>query len=287
MTNDYIVNMWNKGARRAGKRTPSGKNGCQPAEEPDRKGDDVPAAVSVGRRFGQMRAGKAAMFFSDKRPMNPSTDRKASGKKVQTRDAIRRAARKLFAAHPVESVSIDAIVAEAGVAKGSFYNHFSDRNDVVEAVVGEIRDTLNRAAERANADETDAARRVARGVCVFLRAAVDDPEGAAALVRIHGGYLSLDGPYNRPLVEDVSAGLVAGRFSIPTLESGVMLVIAVAQVGLMRIIQEPGLALAVVKAQQLLLLLLRGLGVETAEAGRIAAQIAEEVVRLGPTTPDP
>jgi hypothetical protein len=50
----------------------------------------------------------------------------------------------------------------------------------------------------------------------------------------------------------------------------------------MRVIQEPGLALAVAKAQQMVLLLLRGLGVETVEAGRIAAQIADEVVRVGP-----
>ena len=211
---------------------------------------------------------------------------KASTKKAQTRDAIRNAARKLFAARPVESVSIDAIVAEAGVAKGSFYNHFADRDAVVEAVVGEIRDALNAAAVAANGDDPDAARRVARGMSVFLRSAVDDPEGAAALVRIHGGYLSLEGEYNRPVVDDIAAGLSTGRFSIPTLESGVMLVIAVTQVGLMRIVQEPGLALAVTKAQQMLFLLLRGLGVETAEAGRIAAQIADEIVRVGPAVPD-
>ena len=218
--------------------------------------------------------------------MSPSSGSGLSAKRAQTRDAIRRAARKLFAAHPVESVAIDAIVAEAGVSKGSFYNHFTDRDDVVEAVVGEIREALNRAAIAVNIEEADAAKRVARAVCVFLRSAVDDPEAAAALVRIHGGYLALDGAYNRPVVDDISAGLATGRFDIPTLESGVMLVIAVTQVGLMRIVQEPGLALAVAKAQQMLLLLLRGLGIETAEAGRIAAQAADEVVRLGRLTTD-
>lgn len=218
--------------------------------------------------------------------MTTAAAHKGLPKKLQTRDAIRRAARKLFAAQPVESVSIDSIVAAAGVSKGSFYNHFSSRDEVVEAVVGEIRDVLNAAAVAANANETDAARRVARGVCIFLRSAVEDPEGAAALVRIQGGYLSLEGAYNRPVVDDVAAGLGAGRFSIPTLESGVMLVIGVAQVGLMRIIQEPGLALAVAKAQQMVLLLLRGLGVESGEAGRIAAQVADEIVRVGIPVPD-
>lgn len=206
---------------------------------------------------------------------------KSHARKAQTREAIRLAARKLFAAHPIDAVPIDAIVAEAGVSKGSFYNHFTGREQVVEAVVGEIRDSLNAAAQAANADESDPARRVARGVCVFLRSAVDDPEGAAALVRIHGGYLALDGPYNQPVVDDISAGLATGRFAIPTLESGVMLVIAVAQVGLLRIIQEPGLALAIANAQQMLFLMLRGLGVDPDEAARIAAQVADETVRAG------
>lgn len=223
-------------------------------------------------------------ILEDNRTMSLAASR-TNLRKNRTRDAIRRAARKLFAAHPVESVAIDTIVAEAGVSKGSFYNHFKDRDDVVEAVVGEIRDALNKAAVTANADETDAARRVARGVCVFLRSAVDDPEGAAALVRIHGGYFSLDGPHNAPLVDDISSGLASGRFAIPTLEAGVMLVIAVAQVGLMRIIQDPTPAMAISKAQQLLLLLLRGLGVETTEATQIAAQTADQVVRAGLAPP--
>lgn len=204
-----------------------------------------------------------------------------ASRRTRTGDAIRKAGRRLFATRAVESVSIDMVVAEAKVSKGSFYNHFIDREALVQAVVNEIREWLNARVAAVNAGELDPARRVARAVSVFLRYAVDEPEGAAALARIHGRQLSLADRANKPLVDDMRDGLASGRFNIPTLEAGVMLVIGVVQVGLVRVVEEPELALAVSHAQQLCLMLLRGLGVETAEAGRLATQAAEEIVRDG------
>lgn len=83
---------------------------------------------------------------------------------------------------------------------------------------------------------------------------------------------------------DIGNGLATGRFGIPTLDSGVMLVIGVVQAGMQSILMEPVPALAVAKAQQLSMLILRALGVESAEAERIAAQAADEVVRAGLVT---
>jgi AcrR family transcriptional regulator len=202
-------------------------------------------------------------------------------KRAQTREALRRAALRLFAAAPVEGVSIDAIVAEAGVAKGSFYNHFADRQALAKDVAGSIRQALHLTVEAMNRDVTDPAQRVARAVSVFLRHALDDPEAAAALVRIHGSHLAVDDPVNQPVVADVRRGLAGGRFLIPTLDVGVMAVIAIAQVGLLRIAQERSPALAVATSQQLVMLLLRGLGVPTGEAERIAAQAVDAIVRAG------
>jgi AcrR family transcriptional regulator len=200
-------------------------------------------------------------------------------RKASTREALLKAGRALFAAGAVDAVSIDAVVAAAGVSKGSFYNHFVDRNALAEAVAGSIRADLHAEVERVNAGEDDAARRIARAVCVFLRYALHDPEGAAALARIHGGAIASENPQNRPLVADIRGGLASGRLNIPTLDSGVMLVIGVVQAGMLSILAEPGPALAVAKAQQLAMLILRALGVDTAEAERIAAQSAEQVVR--------
>jgi AcrR family transcriptional regulator len=204
-----------------------------------------------------------------------------SARKAHTRDALLGAGRMLFAEGPVDAISIDTVVARAGVAKGSFYNHFADRQALVEAVVADIRFALQDTVARVNANETDAAHRVARAVCVFFRYAIDEPRGAGALARLHGSYIAVDASFNSPVVADISRGIADSRFRIPTLECGVLLIIGVVQVGMQRILNEPVPALSVVTAQQLTMMILRGLGIEGAEAERVAAQAADAIVRAG------
>jgi len=52
--------------------------------------------------------------------------------------ALAEAALRLFVARGVESVTIDQIVAEAKVAKGSFYRYFKDKQDVLEALLSKL-----------------------------------------------------------------------------------------------------------------------------------------------------
>lgn len=208
-----------------------------------------------------------------------------SGKRVEraerTRAALIAAGRKLFCERPVDAVAIDDIVQAAEVAKGSFYNHFPDREALVREVTAEIRAGVERAVARANAGVEDPARRMARAVCVYLRYAVDDPERAGVLVRIHSGHTSTSTPLNRGLVDDVAQGLAQGRFAVATTESAVLYVLGVAQLALIRVTQEPTAAVAVSLAQQMCALLLRGLGVPGTEPEAIAAQAADEIVRQG------
>ena len=49
----------------------------------------------------------------------------------RTRDAIREAANRLFLEHGVDSTTVDAICAAAGVAKGTFYLYFHRREDLL------------------------------------------------------------------------------------------------------------------------------------------------------------
>lgn len=203
----------------------------------------------------------------------------------RTRAALIAAGRRLFCERPVDAVAIDDIVQAAEVSKGSFYNHFEDREALVRAVTGDVRTRVEEAVQRANAEVPDPAHRMARAVCVYLRYALDDPERAGVLVRIYSGHVSLSTPLNQGLVEDVSKGIAAGRFQVPTTESAVLLVMGVAQLSLIRIVQEPILSVAVSLAQQMCALLLRGLGVPPTEGEVIAAQAADEIVRGGAFTP--
>jgi len=199
----------------------------------------------------------------------------------RTRAALIAAGRRLYSERPVDAVTVDDIVQAAEVGKGSFYNHFADRDALVRAIAAQIRASVETAVDRANAQETDPARRLARAVCSFLRYGVDEPEPARVLVRITSGITSLSAPLNQGLVEDIGAGLASGRFVVPTLEAGVLYVLGVTQVALVRVAQEPQLSLAVSLAQQMSALILRGLGLPPAEADQIAAQASEDIVRKG------
>ncbi|MDP3855768.1 TetR/AcrR family transcriptional regulator [Phenylobacterium sp.] len=207
---------------------------------------------------------------------NPST-----GRAGRTREALIGAGRRLFSERPADAVSIDDIVQAADVAKGSFYNHFPDREALVRAVTSEIRAGVELAVRAANEGVEDPARRAARAVCVYLRYGVDEPERARVMVRVHDGHTTTSAPLNRHLVEDVTQGLASGRFAIATMESGVLFILGVSQMSLIRVVREPSLAVAVPLAQQMCALLLRGLGVPFAEADAIAAQTADEIVRSG------
>ena len=204
-----------------------------------------------------------------------------TGRAQRTREALIQAGRELFSERAVDAVAIDDIVRAADVAKGSFYNHFTDRDDLVKAVVGQIRRDLEARVGEVNAGVEDPARRVARAVCVYQRYALDEPQRARVMVRIQSGFASLTSPVNQGGVDDITAGLASGRFTIATVEAGVLFVMGVSQTAMARTSRDPQPALATSLAQQVCALILRGLGVPSAEAESIAAQAADEIVRAG------
>lgn len=206
-------------------------------------------------------------------------NRVPADRKERTRDSLLRAGRMLFAQRPVDSVSIDELVLAAKVAKGSFYNHFEDREALAHSLAGEIRNSLNTRVLALNADVSDPAMRVARGLALFFGYAASEPDGAMALARIHGPDSSGEAPHNAPVVDDLRRGIASGRFRIPTAEAGVILVVSIGMAGMMRIVREPSLTVAVSITQQLVMLTLRGLGVPDAEAAQCASQAADAVVR--------
>lgn len=97
-------------------------------------------------------------------------------------------ATRLFYEGGIHAVGIDRIIAEAGVAKATFYNHFPSKEDLVVAYLDEI-DRLGRAAVAALPEqpprETIAAimGRIGEAVtaggwrgCPFLNAAAEYPD---------------------------------------------------------------------------------------------------------------
>jgi AcrR family transcriptional regulator len=99
-------------------------------------------------------------------------------------------ARALFYAEGIRAVGIDRIIAEAGVAKATFYHHFSTKDDLVRAYLDEGSRLQRDAAERVRAAEPgarDALLAVFDAIgalgcgpgfrgCPFINAAVEYPD---------------------------------------------------------------------------------------------------------------
>jgi len=67
-----------------------------------------------------------------------SAESPPSGRKLRTRTAIVEAAGKVLAARGLSDMTVEHILAEAGVARATFYAHFTDKNEVTWAVVGQM-----------------------------------------------------------------------------------------------------------------------------------------------------
>jgi AcrR family transcriptional regulator len=111
--------------------------------------------------------------------------RKATGKKKspdERRTRLRRqdwvdAARKRLATSGVEAVRIAPLARELGVTKGSFYWHFRDRGELLDAVLGEWEATTDRVAASVP-EEATAAERMDQFLAAVTATAADPEEAA-------------------------------------------------------------------------------------------------------------
>ena len=198
---------------------------------------------------------------------------------TRTRRALLSAGRKLFAERPFDAVAIDDIVNEAGVAKGTFYNHFLDKDALLAAIFSDIREAVEARIALVNADVDDAAMRIVRALCVYVARTLDDPvEGHILLHNDPRG--TARESLNDGLRDDLSAGLRSGRLVLPSIEAGLLYVIGVAHGLLLSAILGRDGTIMIMTTQQICMMLLRSFGLPPQEAELIASQATDDIIRL-------
>jgi AcrR family transcriptional regulator len=90
-----------------------------------------------------------------------------------TRAALVAAARALFAERGYAGVGTEEIVQRAGVTRGALYHHFSDKEDLMRAVLHNLSRELAEASATAALKETDQWRQILAAVDAFLDACTD------------------------------------------------------------------------------------------------------------------
>src|ERR1700733_2071950 len=108
------------------------------------------------------------------------TGDRAFGRANQTRQGLLDAGASLAEEHGLAGLSVNMVVARAGVAKGTFYVHFKDRAAFVDAMHARFHDRVRAAAEQALAGLTPGADRLFRAAEVYLDVSLDN-RGVKAL----------------------------------------------------------------------------------------------------------
>lgn len=197
-------------------------------------------------------------------------------RKLRTRDALVGAAESLFAARGPDAVSIDEIVARADIAKGSFYNHFDDKDDLVREIARVIRGEIEREVAAMNKGIADSAHCVAQALCVFARFASRHPNRVRALSHMHPSATDPKAPINEGVRRDVMFGFAAGRFFATSRDAAILFVIGAVQASFHRasVIGETATRQL---APAMAALLLNGLGLVPSEAETVAQAAAQAV----------
>ena len=79
----------------------------------------------------------------------------ANPRAARTKAALVAAGRRLFSERPIDAVTVDDIVQAAEVGKGSFYNHFTDREALARAIATQIRASIESAVGTGNQPEAN------------------------------------------------------------------------------------------------------------------------------------
>lgn len=196
----------------------------------------------------------------------------------KTRTALINAAQQLFAEMPVEGVTVDDIVGRADVAKGSFYNHFGDKNALADEVYDEIAKELEGRISENNEAISDPAFRIARALCTVVEYARSHPQRIQALLTLEDRRANYVSQLNKGLASDVRSGLDEGRLGGVDVEVGVLTVVGLVGITMRSVTSGNVRGYARGLGGAMAGCALRALCVEPAEAARLGTQAAADIV---------
>jgi AcrR family transcriptional regulator len=210
---------------------------------------------------------RAGVIMDSEETTNHRT-RVAAMRREKTRARLLESALLVFSRKGPHAV-IEDVIAQAGMARGSFYNYFRTNEELLDAVAGEINEELLRIIDPLVQRYADPAERIACGARLVLHAVERFPLIGTFMARLpfltaNGSLLSL-GFVDR----DVGLGIAAGRFRGITRRVAANVVLGVmlsAAYSTARESMDSGYLDGSVRA------ILRALGVRENEAARLAAQ---------------
>ncbi|WP_168209689.1 TetR/AcrR family transcriptional regulator [Chromobacterium paludis] len=147
----------------------------------------------------------------DAKPINHRT-LVGQQRRERTRQKILQAALRVFARKGAEAPLIDDFIAEAQIARGTFYNYFRTTTELTKATVEWLSADFIESIEIELGDQQDPLQRLSTGLQLWLHKAAHDPAWAAFVARPE---FIQDLPLD-PVRRDLRAGKQSGLFRFPS-----------------------------------------------------------------------
>lgn len=190
-------------------------------------------------------------------------------KRVRTRTELVGAARSLIAEHGVAALRVSDVTERTDVALGSFYSHFSTKDEIVEAVVADAVIALADAIGDVGDHLEDPAEGMSVGVRRLVELCRTEPDLARLLVRLddaEGRFQSMIWPRAHRIME---RGAASGRFRVTDANLLLTLCIAGVLATIRAVVEE---RVAADAGTESAVALLRLVGIDHAEAVEIATR---------------
>ncbi len=149
-------------------------------------------------------------------------------KRRQTRRRLLRAGTNVLVERGPAQVTAGQIAGAAGVAVGTFYNHFPTVEDFIASVADDLTHSIEIGRDTLNEIEHDPARRVAIGVLQLLELADTDPTSAAAFVTLTALRPDFRARIRSIVGEAIADGVANGMFDVGAGQAAVNAVLGAA-----------------------------------------------------------
>lgn len=188
-------------------------------------------------------------------------------RRERTRQRLLQAAARVVAHLGEDEATIDHFISEAKVARGTFYNYFPTRDDLIAALWSYVGQDPFRAIQKISAAAADPAERLVMEARLVLARAAQDATWGWLLWYLSRSAESLNEDLRSYPMPDLLAGRASGRFRFDDPEAARDMVVGTIRAAMRTVLTNTA---RLGYAEGLSKMLLMALGISAAEAARLA-----------------
>ena len=136
------------------------------------------------------------------------------GKRQRTRSALLDSAISIVATKGFEATKITDITTHAGLANGTFYNHFEDKEQLMHEVATGLAIEITRDIDEQMKTINNAATRIIVATATFLEVALREPEWVQVLIKSSDVIPEIQSNLVKYLKKDLELGFEQGHFKV-------------------------------------------------------------------------